>query len=103
MKFGGLLVLMFVATTVPLTGWAEQISGQLYPEKRTCLLGEPVFVVLDLVNAGSQAAWISEISTIRGSNGTKRWQRERERRRGWAFSCFKVGWQKSSAGKGSRG
>jgi hypothetical protein len=59
MKYGRLLVLMFVATAVPQTGWAEQISGQLYPEKRTYLLGEPAFVVLDLVNAGSQSVWIS--------------------------------------------
>jgi len=59
MKSGSLLVLMFVATGVPLTGWAEQISGQLYPEKRTYLLGEPVFIVLDLANAGSQPVWIS--------------------------------------------
>jgi hypothetical protein len=59
MKYGRLLVLMFVATAVPQTAWAEQISGQLYPEKRTYLLGEPVFVVLDLVNAGSQPVWIS--------------------------------------------
>jgi len=50
---------MFVAAAVPQTGWAEQISGQLYPEKRTYLLGEPVFVVLDLANAGSQPVWIS--------------------------------------------
>jgi hypothetical protein len=35
MKSGRLLVLMFVAAAVPQTGWAEQISGQLYPEKRT--------------------------------------------------------------------
>jgi HEAT repeat protein len=39
--------------------WAEQIRGQLYPEKRTYLVGEPVFVVLDLTNLGSQGAWIS--------------------------------------------
>ncbi len=59
MKSGGLLLLMFAATTVPRPGWAEQIRGQLYPEKRTYLIGEPVFVVLDLANTGSQPAWIS--------------------------------------------
>ena len=59
MKSGGLLLLMFAATTVPRPGWAEQIRGQLYPEKRTYLIGEPVFVVLDLQNTGSQPAWIS--------------------------------------------
>jgi len=59
MKSSALLVLIFGVTTVPRSGCAEQIRGQLYPEKQTYLLGEPVFVVLDLANAGSQPVWIS--------------------------------------------
>ncbi len=59
MKSVGHLVLMLVLAQAAQSGWTDQVRGQLYPEKRTYLVGEPVFVVLDLTNLGSQPAWIS--------------------------------------------
>src|SRR6516162_1767616 len=66
MKSGWLLFLMFVMfvmSAVPQSARAAQITGQLYSEKRTYVLGEPVFVVLDLANTGSQPARISTSCT----------------------------------------
>ncbi len=59
MKSLGRLVLMMVVAQAARPGWAGQIRGELHPEKRTYLLAEPVFVVLDLTNPGSQPVWIS--------------------------------------------
>ena len=53
-----LLLIIMVAQAVRLA-WAGQLRGELHPEKRTYLVGEPVFVVLDLTNPGSQPVWIS--------------------------------------------
>lgn len=53
------LLLMIVVAQAARLAWAGQIRGELYPEKRTYLVGEPVFVVLDLTNPGSQPVWIS--------------------------------------------
>jgi HEAT repeat protein len=57
-SIGGLLLITVVAQTAR-PAWAGQIRGELYPEKQTYLVGEPVFVALDLTNPGPQAVWIS--------------------------------------------
>lgn len=54
------LVLMIMAVLASQACWAQQIIGQIRPEKQIYLVGEPVFVVLDLANAGSRPIWISE-------------------------------------------
>lgn len=38
---------------------AQQIEGRFYPEKQNYLVGEPIFVVLDLVNEGSEPVYIA--------------------------------------------
>ncbi len=53
------LLLMVVVAQTARMAWAGQIRGELYPEKRTYLVGEPVFVLLDLTNLGPQPVWIS--------------------------------------------
>jgi len=42
--------------------WGQQITGRSYPEKENYLVGEPIFVVLDLTNAGPES-----VSTDDGS------------------------------------
>lgn len=59
MKFLGRLVLIIAVAQAARPGWAGQIRGELYPEKRTYLIGEPAFVVLDLTNPRPQPVWIS--------------------------------------------
>jgi HEAT repeats len=54
------LVLMIMAVLPNQACWAQQIIGQIRPEKQIYLVGEPVFVVLDLANAGPRPIWISE-------------------------------------------
>jgi HEAT repeats len=56
----GRLVLMIVMVQAGQACWAQQIIGRIHPEKPTYLVGEPVFVVLDLANAGSKPIWIAE-------------------------------------------
>jgi HEAT repeat protein len=51
-----LIILVFQMTRL---AWASQIHGQFSPEKQKYLVGEPVFVVLDLTNPGSQPVWVS--------------------------------------------
>jgi len=53
------LFLIIVVALAARPTWAGQIQGELYPEKRTYLVGEPIFVILDLTNPGSQPVWIS--------------------------------------------
>jgi hypothetical protein len=54
------LVLIIVTVQAGQACWAQQIIGRIRPEKPTYLVGEPVFVVLDLANAGSKPIWIAE-------------------------------------------
>jgi hypothetical protein len=56
----GRSVLMIVMVQAGQACWAQQITGRIHPEKPTYLVGEPVFVVLDLANAGSKPIWIAE-------------------------------------------
>jgi hypothetical protein len=56
----GYLVLMMMAVQAGQACWALQISGRIRPEKQIYLVGEPVFVVLDLANSGARPIWISE-------------------------------------------
>lgn len=60
MKAIGRLLLMIVVAQAARPVWADQIQGQLYPEKRTYLVGEPVYVVLDLTNPRNRPVWVSE-------------------------------------------
>ncbi len=59
MKLLRRLFVTIVAAQATLAGWSVQIQGQFYPEKPNYFAGEPVFVVLDLTNPGSQPVWIS--------------------------------------------
>ncbi len=56
----GRLVLAIMAVQAGQACWAQQIIGRIRPEKQPYLVGEPVFVVLDLANAGSGPVWIGE-------------------------------------------
>jgi hypothetical protein len=53
------LLLMIVFAQAARLAWAGQIHGEFHPENQTYLVGEPVFVVLDLANPGPQPVWIS--------------------------------------------
>jgi len=50
------VLLLFQGTSV----LAEEITVQFRPEKEEYHVGEPVFLVLDLVNAGSQTIRVSD-------------------------------------------
>lgn len=45
---------------------AQAVQGRFYPEKQTYLVGEPVFVVVEVANAGEQAVTIVSGSTFGG-------------------------------------
>jgi hypothetical protein len=59
-KFIGSLVLISLAALAGKVCWAQQITGKIRPEKQVYLVGEPVFVVLDIANNESRPLWISE-------------------------------------------
>ena len=59
-KVFGCMFLMIMAAQASEACWAQQVIGDIRPEKQIYLVGEPVFVVLDIVNAGSGPIWISE-------------------------------------------
>jgi hypothetical protein len=57
MQFLSTLILSVALLSAP---WAvAQIEGSFYPEKTTYLIGEPIFVILKIVNASKQAGWVS--------------------------------------------
>jgi hypothetical protein len=45
-------LLMMMAAHASKACWAQQIIGDIRPEKQVYLVGEPVFVVLDIANVG---------------------------------------------------
>jgi hypothetical protein len=51
---------MIMAVQTSQACWAQQIIGQIRPERQIYLVGEPVFVMLDLATAGPRPIWISE-------------------------------------------
>ena len=59
-KFLGGFVLMIAAAHGGKSCWAQRIVGEIRPEKQVYLVGQPVFVVLDIANKESKPIWISE-------------------------------------------
>lgn len=60
MKAAARTVFIILAFQVTASVWAAQIRGTFYPEKRVYLVGEPIFVVLDLTNPGPRPVWVSQ-------------------------------------------
>jgi hypothetical protein len=53
-------VVFMLASQLAGLASAGPIEGKFYPEKQRYLVGEPVFVVLELVNPGADPVWVSE-------------------------------------------
>jgi hypothetical protein len=54
-----LSTLILSAALFPHLWGVAQVEGSFYPEKTKYLVGEPIFVILKIVNTSKQAVWVS--------------------------------------------
>src|SRR5690348_10711418 len=52
--------LVWTGLLLPAVAFGQGLTGRFYPGKDTYLVGEPVFIVFELINNSQQSVWVDD-------------------------------------------